>query len=97
MDDSVSPDQASDTLSHSAELPVPVDTLAIGDAEPEIGDPVTFRVSGSVTRRVNQTAYVRIETVNDIPLKAPIVEPNDGVDEGDRLRQLSQMVDRSSL
>ena len=97
MDDSISPDQANDTLTHDAELPVPVDTLTIGDAQPEIGDPVTFRVSGSVTRRVNQTAYVRIDTVNDVPLKAPIVEPSDGVDEESRLRQLSQSLDRSSL
>lgn len=93
MDDSISPDTASDSLTYEAELPVAVDSLSIGGQDPDVGDPVSFKVGGSVTRVVNETAYVRIETINDAPVKAPIVEPNDGVLEEDRLRQLSQTVD----
>ncbi len=97
MDDSISPDSASDTLKHNAELPVPVDTLSIGGQDPDVGDPVTFKVGGSITRVVNETAYVRIETVNDLEMRNPIVEPSDGVAESDRLRSLSETLDMGSI
>ena len=94
MDDSISPSSATDTLKQSAELPVPVDTLAIGEEQPEVGDPVSFRVSGSVKSVVNGVAQVTIELINDMPMKAPIVEPNPAVDEETRLRRLAETIDQ---
>jgi hypothetical protein len=97
MDDSISPDTASDSLSYGAELPVPIDRLSIGGADPDVGDPVTFKVGGAVTRVVNETVYVRLETINDAPIEAPVVEPDPAVSEEERLRQLSQTVDRGGM
>ena len=71
---------------------MPVDTLSVDGIAPDVGDPVTFKVSGSVTRVVNGVAYVKAETDNDQPMPGPIVEPQDGSSEMDRLERLSREV-----
>ena len=92
MDDSVSPDsESSEVASSNTELPVSIATLEIGGVAPDKGDPVSLSVDGTVTRIVNGVAYVRVETVNDQPLPAAIIEP-DGEDEMDRLERMSREV-----
>ena len=92
-DSSVNPPDSTDEMSSATEFPVPIETLAIDGTRPQIGDNVDFKVSGTVTRMVNDVAYVKPSTVNDQPLPAPVIEPDDSMQsEGDRLRQLSQTV-----
>ena len=90
-DDSISSSGSSDVASSNTELPMPVATLSVDGIAPDMGDPVTFKVSGSVTRVVNGVAYVKAETVNDQPMPGPVIEP-DGSSEMDRLERLSREI-----
>lgn len=51
------------------EISVPADALSIDGTAPESGDPVTFTVSGTVSRMDGGFAVVRMEQVNDQPVK----------------------------
>lgn len=93
MDAAIEPAQEEDQQTTEAEIPVSVDSLAIGDTAPEVGDHVTIKVEGSVTRIVNGQAYVRPDTVNDQPLEKPMIKPDPMQAEGDRLRKMSMMSD----
>ncbi len=57
------------------EFQVTADSLALADGtKPEVGDPVTFKVSGTVKEVVNGICTVTPETVNDqaIPEKPQV-------------------------
>jgi hypothetical protein len=91
MDATIMPDsqKESDTMSENVELPVDLDSLSVDGTVPQVGDQVDCKVSGSVTRVVNKTAYVKPETINDQPLPATPIEPSPDVSEGERLKNLS--------
>ena len=89
MDSALSPNNESDSRDSQAELPVDIDSITIDGTQPEVGDSVDLKVTGSITRLVNGTAYVRPETVNDQPMPEQPLVPNDGLSEMDRLEQLS--------
>lgn len=72
----------------SKEICVPVASLSISDegddVAPEVGDPVEFSVTGTVTRVEGGNAYITPETVNGDPLPeeaaegpAMMAEPNE--------------------
>ena len=90
MDDSISPGADNDTVSSNVELPVNIDTLHVGGIAPDVGDMVKIIVKGSVTRTANETAWIKVETVNDQPYTAPAVDPDPLVSEGERLEKLSR-------
>ena len=92
MDSTVSadPENGSDTTNENVELPASVDSLSIDGTAPQVGDSVEVKVKGTVTRVVNDMAYIKPETINDTPMPAAPLEPSPDVGEGDRLAQLSQ-------
>jgi hypothetical protein len=91
LDSSITPDSSeSDTMSENVELPVDIDTLSIDGTRPAVGDQCDLKVTGTVTRLVNQMAYVKPDTINDQPMPAPAMEPNPALDEGTRLERLSR-------
>lgn len=89
-DDSISPGSDNDALSQNVELPVNIDTLHVGGIAPDVGDLVKVTVKGTVTRTANETAWIKVETINDQPFTAPAVDPDPLVSEGERLEQLSR-------
>ena len=90
MDSAISPDSATDSEGGEVELPVEVDTLAIDGIAPEVGDMIDAKVSGPVTRIVNNIAYFRPEQVNDTAIPQEPLKANPAVDEMDRLDRLSR-------
>lgn len=84
--------EGSDQMDGNVELPVSIDTVKIDGTAPGVGDKVDLRVSGTVTRVVNDMAYVKPESINDLPMK-PALKPNSGVSEMDRLEQMSKNAD----
>lgn len=90
MDTSVSPDAPCDEMSQNVEFPVSADTLAVGGTRPSVGDTADVKVGCIITRVTNDIVWCKPQTVNDLPLPAPPMEPNPEVDEMDRLRKLSQ-------
>jgi hypothetical protein len=59
--------------SGSDDLPVSVGTLEIEGTRPKVGDSVDLKVSGTVSKIVDETAFVTPSTINDQPL-APKVQ-----------------------
>lgn len=89
------PDDTSDESLANAEFPVPLDTLSVDGTNPAVGDTVSAKIGGTVTRIVNDMAYVKPETVNGEPLPKPPIAPNPAVDEKTRLMNLSKQADAS--
>jgi hypothetical protein len=89
-DDSISPGVDTDTKASNVEIPIPIDSLTVGGVEPEVGDPVKVKLTCTVVRTTNGIAWGKIDTINDLPMEAPVNEPNPLESEGDRLRDLSQ-------
>lgn len=89
MDDSISPPE-SDKVSANVELPIPIDTLSIGGIAPDVGDSVKIKATCVIVRTANDIAYARLESINDQPVEAPVVEPDPLVSEGERLENLSR-------
>ena len=50
------------------DIPVVLDTLTIEGVNPKMGDSVDIKVSGTISKIVNQTAWVTPVTANDQPL-----------------------------
>jgi len=75
----------------SDDLPVAIGTLEIDGLRPKVGDPVDLKVSGSITKIVDETAFVKPDTVNDQPM-APKVQATDE----QNLRAQAQALDASS-
>jgi len=74
------------------ELPVKLDTLMVGGQRPEVGDQVEAKVSGTVSRIVNDCCYVRLETANNEP-----IESHNDDQEGDDLSEQSQQADMAGV
>lgn len=66
MDSSI--DQAEPEGDASSDLPVSVDTLAIDGTRPKVGDTVDLKVSGTISKLVDETAFVTPMTINDQPM-----------------------------
>jgi hypothetical protein len=66
-DPAISPDETTDESSDGL-IPVNVDTLAIDRVAPQVGDPVSFTIDGTVEQVVNGVASVRPERVNGEPI-----------------------------
>ena len=96
MDSAISPDYATDSEGGEVELPVEVDTLAIDGIAPEVGDMIDAKVSGPVTRIVNNIAYFRPEQVNDTAIPEEPMKANPQVDELDRLDRMSRSLNMNS-
>ena len=92
FDSSIAPDNESDEMDGNVELPVSIDTVKIDGTAPDVGDKVDLRVSGTVTRVVNDMAYVRPEEINDMPMQ-PALKPDPDVSEMDRLERMSKNAD----
>lgn len=70
MEDS-SLDSAPDDSSNSQDdLAVDIDTLSIDGTRPSVGDSVDLKVSGSISKLVDNTAFVTPEQINDQPIPA---------------------------
>lgn len=52
----------------SEDLPVSIGTLELDGLRPKVGDKVDAKMSGTISKIVDETAFVKIETVNDQPL-----------------------------
>lgn len=65
MDSSI--DSGTETETNE-DIPVVLDTLTIEGVTPKMGDAVDLKVSGTISKIVNQTAWVTPTTVNDQPM-----------------------------
>lgn len=50
------------------DLPVSLGTLEIEGTQPKVGDSVDLKVSGTVSKIVNDTAFVNVISINDQPM-----------------------------
>lgn len=83
-----------------SEICVPLDSLTMGSGEdssstvaPEVGDPVDFSATGTVSRVEGGNAYLTLESVNGKPLPeaaAPAAEPT-----ADDMRALGASADEN--
>src|SRR5215831_5499396 len=53
------------------ELPVKLNTLEMGGQRPGVGDMVDVKVSGTVSRIIDDCAYVKVEKANDEDIETP--------------------------
>lgn len=67
MEDS-SIDSGGETESSQGDLAVDVDTLVIDGVRPKAGDPVDLKVSGTIRKLVDNTAFITPTTINDQPM-----------------------------
>jgi hypothetical protein len=74
-DDSITPDNG-DSVSDS-DLAVAIGTLEVDGIRPSVGDEVSCKVKGPITKIVNEVAYVTPETVNDQPIPADAPDATD--------------------
>ncbi len=74
MDDTITDDEPD---SDSDDLAVEIGTLEIDGVRPAVGDTVSLKVKGSISKIVNDTAWVTPETVNDLPIPAGTPEASD--------------------
>lgn len=63
------------------DIPVVLDTLKIDEVTPEKGDRVNLRVTGTISKIVNGTAYVTPETVNGAPYDETTGEEDEMTDD----------------
>ncbi len=66
MDASI--DSGENEASGADDLPVSVGTLEIEGVRPKVGDNVDLKVSGTISKLVNDTAFVTPSSINDQPL-----------------------------
>lgn len=62
--------------SDSDDLPVSVGTLEIEGLRPKVGDTVDLKVTGTIRKLVDETAFVSPATINDQPMP-PKVQASD--------------------
>jgi len=73
MDDSMSmpENESQEPVQRGDELPVKLDTLMLGGERPSVGDQVDVKVTGTVSRIIDDCAYVTLDTANDEPIETP--------------------------
>lgn len=69
--------QEENQISAGMELPVKIDTLSVDGTQPEIGDDVEVKVTGTVKRIRDDCAYVAIDKANNEPIENPPAQPED--------------------
>jgi hypothetical protein len=81
-----------------SEIAVPLEAFELDDdgktVSPEVGQPVEFNATGTISRVENGTAYLTLESVNDVPVTPPAAEPM--ADDADAMRSLGAQVDASA-
>lgn len=75
MDSTVTPEPGD--VDTGKDIPVHLDSLTIDGVRPESGDMVNLKVSGPVTKIVDEVVWVRPETVNDLPLVQDVPQVSD--------------------
>jgi hypothetical protein len=87
------PDDSSDKgISSDMDFPVKLDSLQVDGIRPKVDDTVTVKVEGSITRIVDDCAYVQPEKVNGTPVEELKHQMPEADDES-RLEQLSAQAD----
>jgi hypothetical protein len=73
------PDTGDEPIQIGDELPVKLDTMMVGGERPRVNDQVEVTVGGTVSRIVDDCAYVTLETANSEPIetKKPAQEEGD--------------------
>lgn len=66
MDSSI--DSGENEAEGADDLPVSVGTLEIEGVRPKVGDNVDLKVSGTIRKLVDETAFVTPATINDQPM-----------------------------
>ena len=89
MDSSVSPENPE---TDRDDLPVDIGTLEIDGVRPAVGDIVKLKVGGTISKIVNEVAWVTPETVNDAPLPAETPDATD-----DELMESAQAHDSAMM
>ena len=89
MDAAIAPPAPSDTRTGDIELPVHIDDLAIDGTPPSVGDIVDIKMGGTVTRVVNDIAWVQPTDLNNKPIPDVPLERNDEMSELDRTYNMS--------
>lgn len=64
-----SPSTSNETIRPGSDLPVKLDTLLVDGIRPDKGDSVEVTVKGTVSKIVDDCAYVSLETANDEPIE----------------------------
>jgi hypothetical protein len=80
--------EAQEPIQVGDELPVKLDTLMVGGERPAVDDHVEVTVGGTVSRIIDDCAYVKVETANDQQIETP-----KGDQEGQDLAQQSRQLD----
>lgn len=73
------------------EIPAMLESLAVDGTRPAVGDQVELKVSGTVKKIVNDTAYITPESVNDTKMDDI---PTEESDEQPDLRSMAEAADR---
>ena len=79
------------------ELPVKLDTLELGGERPNVGDQVDVKMSGVVSRIIDDCAYVKVENANDNPIETPAGDQQAGHAEEDDMAQQAYQADMSGI
>jgi len=58
-------EQGETEISDQTELPVKLDSLEVGGVRPKVNDSVDVSVTGTLTRIVDDCAYLKINAIND--------------------------------
>jgi hypothetical protein len=61
----------------SEDLPVSVETLEIEGVRPKVGDTVELKVSGTIRKLVDETAFVSPSSINDQPMPPKVKATED--------------------
>ena len=64
-------DDADEPIQQGDELPVKLDTLMVGGERPNVGDQVDVRVTGTISRIIDDCAYVSVEQANNDDIETP--------------------------
>lgn len=93
MDSSINSDTGTDSSGSSggSQICAPLDAFSIGGTPPAVGDEVSFKVKGTVSRVDGGNAYVTPQDVNGSPVMQDSM--NSGEPDEDDLRQNAQNVD----
>lgn len=75
MDATVTPEPGD--VDTGNDIPVHLDSLTIDGVRPESGDMVNLKVTGPVTKIVDEVVWVKPETVNDLPLVQDVPQVSD--------------------
>jgi len=65
-------DDQDEPIQQGDELPVKLDTLMVGGERPNVGDQVDVKVSGTISRIIDDCAYVSVDQANDNDIEKPV-------------------------